>query len=160
VKLYFLRHGIAEDPRPGQSDRDRQLTPEGIAGMRAESEVLRQLNLKLDLILTSPYDRARQTAEIVAEALGLTDKLEMEPRLAPGCRLGDLQEIVGDRPQVQRIMLVSHNPDLPVMAGQLAGGANIDMKKGGLIRIDTDRVEPGAGMLEWIFTPGVLLKLP
>jgi phosphohistidine phosphatase len=158
MKLYLLRHGIAEEHGPDKPDPDRRLTDEGVAEMRSEAGALRKLGLKLDIIVTSPYDRALQTAEIVADALEMKDRLEVDQRLAAGCRLGDLQEILGSRSGIQRLMIVGHNPDLPSMAGQLAGGAAIDLKKGGLIRLDVDRIEPGAGILEWVLTPGVLLK--
>ena len=159
MRLYFLRHGIAEDPQPGQTDRERRLTSEGIAEMQREAEALKRLALKPDLIVTSPYPRARETAEIVAKALDLEKRLHEEDRLAPGSRFGDLQHIVEAYPEAQRLLIVGHNPDLPLMAGQLIGSAQLDLKKGGLIRVDADRVEPGQGILQWLLTPSLLTAL-
>ena len=158
MKLYLLRHGKAEDYHPGGRDQDRELTPEGIEEVRAEAKALAHCKLKLDLILTSPYPRARKTAEIVAEELGLEDRLESDARLACGFRMGELQALVAARAGVERLMLVGHNPDLSVIAGQLAGGAAIDLKKGGLIRLDVHRMEPGGGILEWVLTPSLLIR--
>jgi len=156
MKVYFLRHGIAEDHAASGSDRDRRLTEEGVAEMEKEAKGLKRLAPKLDLLLTSPYPRARRTAEIVADALGLSDRLHVDERLAPGFRLGDLQEIVEEHPHVLRLMLVGHNPDLPDIAGHLSGEANLDLKKGGLIRVDADMIEPGSGTLEWLLPPDIL----
>ena len=158
MKLYFLRHGIAEDLQPGMTDAERRLTPEGIAEMRAEAQALKHLKLKIDLILTSPLPRARETADIVAEALDRKDCLREDVRLAHGCRLGDLQKMVEENPQAQRLMLVGHEPTLSMMAGQLLGDATLNLKKGGLIRIETDRIEPGQGLLEWLLTPTILTR--
>ena len=157
ISIYFLRHGIAEEPKPGQLDCERRLTEEGIVKMCAEAAALSRMDLKLDTIVTSPYARALKTAEIVAEALGMSDRLEIEPGLGYGFRLGDLERIIRSRPQARRIMLVGHNPDFSIIPGQLVGGATIDLKKGGLIRVDIDAVELGAGILRWLIPPSVLI---
>lgn len=157
MKLFFLRHGIAEEYRPGGSDSDRELTTLGIEEARREAQALKQLDLKLGLILTSPYKRARKTAEIVADILERPEILRIEERLAPGFRMGDLQQIVLENSETKRLMLVGHNFDLPHVAGQLIGGAHLQLSKGGLIRIDAERIEPGGGTLEWLLTPTVLI---
>jgi phosphohistidine phosphatase len=157
MRLYLLRHGNAEEQQAGHADRDRRLTPEGIAEVEAEAAALRRLRLGLDLILSSPYPRALQTAEIVARALDLTAQLRSDTRLASGCRFGTFQEIVAEHPEVRRLMLVGHNPDLSLTATRLLGGTGIELKKGGLIRIDLDRFEPGQGTLRWLVTPALLI---
>ena len=159
MKLYFLRHGIAQDISSTGADRDRELTAEGIAEMEREAEGLKRLNLDLDLILSSPYSRALETARIVAKELGLMDRLSVDSRLEPGFRLKELQEIVEDLQSERRVMLVGHNFDFPVIAGELAGGAEIELKKGGLIRVGLDQVEPGTGAIEWVLTPRHLIAI-
>lgn len=156
MKLFLLRHGKAEEYHPSGRDQDRELTPDGVEEMRAEAKTFARLNLRLELIVTSPYPRASRTAEIVADELDLRDKVKIDSRLAAGFRMGELQAIVAEHPGVERIMFVGHNPDLAVIAGQLAGGAMIDLKKGGLIRLDVHRVEPGGGILEWVLAPACL----
>ena len=157
MQLYLLRHGIAEDRQPGQADSDRRLTGEGIAQMEEVAKALKPALSRLDVILSSPYARAWKTAEIIADALGLRDQLREEKRLASGFRLGDLQQILAERPGGERVLLVGHNPDLPFIAEQLTGGGNIEMKKGGLIRVDFERAEPGSGTLQWLAPPALLL---
>ncbi len=159
MRIYFLRHGIAEDVSASGTDRDRELTPDGIDEMEREAEGIKRLNLDLDLVLSSPYPRASATAEMVTAALGITDNLLIDPRLAPGFRLGDLQQIVAGAGAKRRIMLVGHNFDLPTIAAQLVGGGRIDLKKGGLIRVDTEEVEPGRGALKWVLSPKHLIAM-
>jgi phosphohistidine phosphatase len=158
MKIYLLRHGMAEDYHPGGSDKDRELTPEGIRQVEAVAGSLSRLQLKLDRIVTSPYPRALETAEIVAHILLLKNHLTVDERLAPGFHLGDMQAVIEDQPRIERWMFVGHNPDLPIIAGQLVGGAAIDMKKAGLIRVETEHIESGSGILEWVLTPATLTR--
>ena len=90
MNLYILRHGIAVDHgTPGFSnDADRPLTPEGERKLQRIAKAMQALDLGLDLILTSPYLRARQTAEGVAEVLKLRKKLEFTYTLTPGGSTG------------------------------------------------------------------------
>lgn len=158
MKLYLLRHGKAEDVSSTGLDKDRELTAEGIAEMRVEAATLASIKLKVDMILTSPYPRARTTAEIVAKSLGLEAHLRSDDRLACGFSLAELEELVEENGSIERLMLVGHNPDFADIAGELAGGAIIDLKKGGLVRLDVQRIEPGGGILEWVLTPTVLTR--
>ncbi|MCC6443193.1 MAG: phosphohistidine phosphatase SixA [Armatimonadetes bacterium] len=153
MQLYFLRHGIAEDRQPGQEDSQRHLTPEGEAEMRAIAAGLAKLNIKLDKIATSPLTRALQTAHIVADVLGLTDRFAVDPRLGGGCGLYDLAQILHGLPQKGRALLVGHEPDFSEMVSELIGGASIEFKKGGLARVDADSIDPGNGVLQWLLVP-------
>ena len=71
MNLYILRHGVATDPAAHEfaKDADRPLTPEGKRKLRQVAEAMEALELSFDLILSSPYLRARQTAEVIAAAL-------------------------------------------------------------------------------------------
>lgn len=158
MRLYFLRHGIAEEWSAGKPDEARRLTPEGIAEMQAVAAGLVRLQLKLDAILTSPLPRASETAAIVAEALELTALLRTEERLSPGFRLGDLQKIIGENSGAKRLMVVGHQPDMGAVSGQLIGSPPLAVKKGGLVRVEAVRIEPGGGLLEWFLTPNILIK--
>ena len=158
MRLYFLRHGIAEDARIDLSDAERRLTKEGIAEIEAEARVFTKMKMKLGIILTSPLPRASETAEIVAKALGIPSLVKVETRLAFGASLQDIRQMVSNHAALQNIMFVGHEPTLSSLAGQLVGGAAIALKKGGLIRINIDEVRPGAGVLEWVLTPAILLR--
>ena len=96
MNLYILRHGIAVEPgTPGYAkDADRPLTPEGERKLRQIAEAMEALELSFDLILSSPYLRARQTAEIIAEALKARKKLELSDSLTPGGSTKKLVELL------------------------------------------------------------------
>jgi phosphohistidine phosphatase len=158
MRLLLLRHGIAEERSLDRPDEKRHLTREGIERMREEAKAFVRIGLKPDLVLTSPLRRCVETAEIVADTLGVADRLYEEARIAPGFRLGDLQKIVEQNPDAQQLMVVGHQPDLGIIAGQLIASPALDVKKGGLVRIDADRIEPGWGVLVWMLAPGLLVK--
>lgn len=152
MELYFLRHADAEDPKPGQPDAERKLTAKGVKATKAEAAGMKKLGLKVDVILTSPFVRARQTADIVAEALGM-GKPVPEEHLASGCDLDGLAAALSRHPGHDAVMVVGHEPDFSAMIGQLVGGAAIDLKKGGLALVRLKQVAPGAGTLCWLLTP-------
>jgi phosphohistidine phosphatase len=155
MELYFLRHGIAADVGPaGLGDAGRPLTKEGIAKMQAGARGMRRLGLRLDALLSSPLVRAHETAEIVARELG--PELQLAERLAPGCDLGQLFALLGEYRAAERVMLVGHEPDFSSLVGALTGGSQVLMKKGGLARVDIERLEQGAGTLTWLLPPRVL----
>ncbi len=163
MRLYFLRHGIAEDARPGQADVERELTPEGVEEMRKIARALKRLGVEPDMIMTSPAVRAAATAFIAAEGLfgdSAARRLAEDPGLSPGCRLGDLEEILHTgHPKCASLMLVGHEPDFSTLIGQLTGGSEVVMKKAGLARLDVDPARPGEGVLEWLLPPKVLRAL-
>ncbi len=159
MRLFFLRHGIAEDAAMDQSDADRQLTPIGIARMQAEARGIRRLDLAIETIVTSPLARARETAEIVADELDMRDRLVLDDRLGYGFGLGALQHVVKDRHLNGRILLVGHEPGFSMVSGALIGEASISLKKGGLIDVETYSIEPGAGTLRAYLPPRVLEAL-
>src|SRR2546427_470721 len=118
MEIYILRHGIAvERGTPGyKRDGDRPLTDEGVEKMRQIAKAMREMDLQFDVIFSSPYVRAKATADIVAETLGenvtLTDSLPPE---ADPAELID--EINGEKPQ--RVLLVGHEPDLSALISTL-----------------------------------------
>ena len=149
MKLFFLRHGIAEDGRPGTRDFDRRLTDEGVAQMRGVARGLRALDLEPEVILTSPVVRARQTAEIAAEELSAAGRLQVEQRLACGCRFQDLAQMVDGHGPKARILLVGHEPDLSAMVRSLSGGC-VHMGKASLACVECADVATGSGELRWL----------
>ena len=155
MELYFLRHGIAEDAGPaGTGDAGRRLTKEGIAKMRAEARGLRRLGVSIDTLLSSPLVRAHETAEIVAKELGV--ELQLADALAPGCDAQRLFDLLGEHRAAERVMVVGHEPDFSAMIGALTGGSRVQLKKGGLARVDMEVLEPGAATLVWLLPPKVL----
>ena len=162
MELYILRHGIAvERGTPGyKKDSDRPLTPEGEEKMHQIADAMRGMDLKFDLILTSPYARAEQTAKIVAGELD--EDVSYSDHLVPGANALELiGEINDERPQ--RVLLVGHEPDLSNLISVLITGgsdAGIELKKGGLCRLTTEKLVFGkCARLNWLLTPKQLREL-
>ena len=157
MRVYFLRHGKAEDRAAWQGrDADRPLTAEGAEELRREAKRLRAMDLGLDVIVTSPLARARATAEIVAAELGLGGSLVEDERLAPGFDLGRLEQVLAAHGRAGAIMLVGHEPDFGETIAELIGGGDVVMKKGGLARVDVTAPAAGGGRLVWLLTPPLL----
>ena len=157
MKLYFLRHGIAVDREEWKgNDFDRPLTDEGRERMAREAKTIAKLDLGLDVIITSPLLRARETAKIVAERLKMEDELIEDERLGPDFDATRLSAILQEREIADAIMLVGHDPSMTEMVGQLAGGARIDLKKGGLACVDVRDSASLNGQLVCLVTPKIL----
>jgi phosphohistidine phosphatase len=155
MKLYFLRHGLADWPNWDTArDDERPLTDDGIKKMQAEAEAIERLDLGLDVIVSSPYTRARQTAQAVADQLGL--KVIDDDQLAPGFGVDRLRDVLRRYPNAESIMLVGHEPSFSATISQLIGGGQIVMKKGGLARVDVDSIDSLHGELIWLLTPKLL----
>ena len=160
MKLYVLRHGIAVEPgTPGYAnDADRPLTPEGERKLRQIAEAMEALELSFDLILSSPYLRARQTAEIIAEGLKAHKKLELSDSLTPGGSTKKLVELLNRlQPSPESVLLVGHEPYLSGLISLLASGREtlaVVMKKGGLCKLTTESLKQGrCAVLQWLLTP-------
>ena len=158
--LYFVRHGLANWPAgawPG-NDAERPLTPEGERIIRAESAALARLGLRPDLILHSPLVRARQTAEIIAEALGLSDRLREHELLSPGFDRKALKKLLREHAGREALMLVGHAPDMGAVVQSLTGGA-VKFKEGtvALVKIEKPDAKP-EGTLVWL-APAELLSV-
>lgn len=151
--LYFLRHGKAGEARPVNDDA-RDLTAAGVIALRAAAPIWRRLNLRPDLVLTSPLARAHQTAELVCEAIGGTPTLD--DRLAPGASWGAFARAMAAYPDARRVLFVGHEPDLSRAIVELTGVASVRMRTGGLACLEFYGVpEPGGGEIAWLIDPDV-----
>ena len=149
--LYFLRHGDSGSPRAVDDDA-RQLTAGGEAKLRAAAPLWRRLNLRPDIVLSSPLPRALQTAELFCEAVG--GARIADDRLRPGASWGDMGRLLADHPDARRVMFVGHEPDLSAAVAELTGAASVRMRKGGLACVEFYGVpEPGGGEIAWLLDP-------
>jgi phosphohistidine phosphatase len=167
MNLYFMRHGIAlppDDPSVAQ-DSERPLSSKGIKRMRQAAKGVRRLKIPFDGILTSPLLRARQTAEIVASALGMDTRLEEFSGLAPESTVEHLLFGLTRHQDREHLLLVGHEPLLSTTAAHLLGARqtanlNIDFKKGSLGCIEIAALRgAGPGKLHWLLTPKQLRLL-
>jgi phosphohistidine phosphatase len=151
MRLYFLRHGIAQDHAPGLSDSQRALVPEGIRKIEHLAGRLSAMEVTPMAVYSSPLVRAYQTAAIIAEHVGAS--MEVIEELAPGFNNRLLQPIVDKHAQTDDLMLVGHEPDFSTTISYLIGGGNVLMKKGGLARVDLHSQHPLYGVLVWLVSP-------
>lgn len=164
MNLYILRHAIAEDGSPTLPDSQRRLTPDGARKMRKEAKGIKELELDFDLILTSPYLRAKETAEIVAKALDCEENLTITPALAADGNPKELiEEIRRKYHKEKHILLVGHEPYLSNLVSLLLSGQtslSITLKKGGLCALSVGSLHYGrCATLEWLLAPGQMRSL-
>jgi phosphohistidine phosphatase len=161
-ELYLVRHGLAEERGDAwPDDTKRPLTDEGISRMRKGARGLARLGLSVEVVLTSPLVRARQTAEILAAALDPRPSLVNVDSLAPD---GTYAAVIADlekHARKARLALVGHEPMIGELAARILGSRHpIEFKKGGVCRIDIDDLPPaGPGDLRWMLTPKILRAL-
>jgi len=160
MNLFILRHGVAVEPgSPGfENDADRPLIPKGERRLRAAAAAMKKMELSFDLILSSPLVRARQTADIVAGELKLKKQLQFSDALAPGGGMKNLARQLDERkPAPENVLLVGHEPGLSRLISLLVAGddsAAVEMKKGGLCKLEADRLHAGrCATLIWLLTP-------
>jgi phosphohistidine phosphatase len=138
-QLWLLRHGEAE-PHDARPDDERQLTDRGRDQARAAGEALAALKVEIHLAFTSPKVRARDTALLACEPLGV-EPIEHEP-LSAGFDADEALALMAAAGAAQRVLVVGHEPDFSQIVHDLTGG-RIDVKKGGIagIRLDGTRGE-------------------
>lgn len=157
LRLYFLRHGKAWSRADWHEDDDlRPLTDTGEAVVHAEGRAMKAMGLAPDVIVTSPLARARRTAEIVAEELGMSERLVEDRRLVHGFDAGRLAEIVAREAPAASLMVVGHEPDFSATVAELTGGGRVDFKKGALARVDVGGPRLDDGILAWLLTPALM----
>jgi phosphohistidine phosphatase len=156
MEIYVLRHGIAHDGKPGRPDAERALTAEGRDKLRAVLARARAAGAAPAAILTSPYVRAVETAEIAADVLGFRGNLERTAALEPDRSPYDVWDEIRARKHAASVLLAGHEPLLSALVAFLLGAPSlqVEMKKAALVRIDCDRfgAEP-RGVLKWMLTP-------
>lgn len=164
MDLMILRHGMAGehgDPRY-PDDSQRPLTDEGRDKLAEAAKAMQKLKLKVDLILTSSYKRASQTAKIIAEAYR-ESKFEFSDDLAPGGRPKQLIKQLQEFDEDSNVMLVGHEPYLSELISVLISGAadsGLRMKKGGLCKLAVEKIKYGqCATLEWLLTPAQMEKI-
>ena len=152
MQVYLLRHGIAEEGSPGQSDGDRELTPEGRRKLRETLRTATHADVKPTLILSSPLVRALQTAEIARDILHAKGEVLRTKALLPSSTPEQVWEEIRVHKDENELMLVGHDPLFTSLAGYLLGAPDlqVDFKKGALMRVDFENFGPHPrGVLRW-----------
>jgi phosphohistidine phosphatase len=162
ISLYLVRHAIAAergDDYP--DDGKRPLTERGIKRFRKIAKALAELGVEVDVILSSPLVRARQTAEILSQTLAGHPAIVETDALLPGASFVDLAVVLGEHASASSLALTGHQPSIGAFAARLAGcKGEFEIKKGGACRVDVAELPPtGPGQLRWLATPRMLTGL-
>lgn len=163
MEIYVVRHGIAidrEDPK-SPADPDRFLTEEGIKKTKQVAAVVAALSSTPDLLLSSPYVRAMQTAEIFADALDYPKaKIRRTDLLLPGAEPTlFFRELAKDK-QSSAIFIFGHAPQLDDLIAAALGVKHhiTSLKKAGVALIELKRLSPPNGQVVWLAPPKLLRR--
>jgi phosphohistidine phosphatase len=165
LHVYLIRHAVAHkrDQERWPDDSRRPLTPDGEEEFIGAARGLARVVPVAEVLLSSPYERAWRTAEILAEQIGWPAP-EVLPALEPDVPPEKVVLALETYADKQSIALTGHRPCLHELAVYLltgdVGGADMKIKKGGVVCIEFDDApKAGAGTLRWLFTPRVLRTL-
>ena len=166
MRIYLVRHGDAIDrATPGiTSDAERWLTDIGREEVGWTADVLKKLNVRPDLILSSPYVRAYQTAEIIGEVVGPSSTPATSDNLIYGGSFaGILSDITADG-FPSRVVLTGHMPSIGELIGWLCWNdrrSAVRMRTAGMARIDLPdgHIAPGWGDFRWLIPPRASRRL-
>jgi phosphohistidine phosphatase len=144
MNLLVVRHARAEGRETfattGKADSERPLTRNGIRRMKEAARGLRLLVPSIDLLVSSPFRRAVETARIIADAFGGVRSVERD-ELAPEGHPQQLIDWLAAQQRRKTICIVGHEPDLSELLAVLLADRSKQpskLKKGSatLVRFD------------------------
>jgi phosphohistidine phosphatase len=156
MELYLLRHAIAEENSPTGRDADRRLTEEGRDKLRRVLKRAASAGVEPALILSSPYKRALETAEIAASELRYQGEILRVGSLTPDSSPPSVWSEIREHRDQPSILLAGHEPLFSVTVAWLLGSQRsmVDFRKAALVRIDVHGFGPAPqGVLQWMLTP-------
>ena len=163
MKLYLVRHAIAEDITDYEDDSLRPLAEKGRDKMHRIAQALRELGVGPDLIVSSPYVRASQTASVLAKELKYKEEIAYSDFLVPMAEPDDMIGEINEKFSVDELMLVGHEPNLSSLASILLVGnpdISINLKKGGVCCLSVDDLHyDRKATLEWLVTPKISTRV-
>jgi len=138
------------------TDTERRLTKKGHEEIAAVAKWMAAEGLAFDLIATSPLARAQETSTIVAEILGIPDRLEIWKTLVPGGSADTVCREIDRYADAGSVLLVGHEPLLSSLISRIISGddsAGIVMTKGALAKIRNYSFSTRpSGQLHWLLT--------
>lgn len=166
MRLYLMRHGIAVElgEQGIFQDSQRPLTETGRKKVRKIAKGLGVLEVKFDLLLSSPYLRARETAEILADEFAAGARCQVVDSLAPPLNFPEVISALTQPQRLENLVLVGHEPDISGLISLLLTGETglgVTLKKGGVCALSIwGELRPGrCAQLEWLATPAQLIGL-
>jgi phosphohistidine phosphatase len=156
MEIYLFRHGIAEDAKAGRPDSSRALTDEGKKKAAEVVKAARRAGVAPSLIISSPYVRAVETAEIAAGEFGYKGNIVRTETLVPHGLPENVWSELRDYRDEEAVLLAGHEPLMSHLAAYLLASPvlRIEVKKSAMIRIDLAAMGPAPhGTLRWLITP-------
>src|SRR5262245_15501673 len=165
MKLLVRRHDVADPREPGASrdaDAKRPLTSGGRKRAERAARALARLVGEVDLLASSPFLRARQTADALAAELDEVEVTEVDA-LAPGSAPAGVAAWLAEQHGIEQAAIVGHEPDLSLLVTWLVAGLStplLELGKGGACLLELpDHIGPGQARLLWLLRPGQLRRL-
>src|SRR3984893_10697826 len=158
MRIHLWRHGTAEEGRFGGSDAERKLTEAGREEVRRAVECALKAGFGSSLILSSPYVRAIQTAEIDAAVLGYQGTVVRTDALVPSGSPACVWDEIRGQQQETEILLAEHEPLMSQLAAYFldSPALQVHMRKATLVRIDMERFAGSPhGILKWMLPPDI-----
>jgi phosphohistidine phosphatase len=154
--LSFVRHGDAGDPDAWSgAENERPLSAEGRGQSERLGRHLAAVGFTVEALVTSPKVRARETATIVGDLLGVRPRVD--ERLAEGVTLEVVEQILAERGRLGSALLVGHDPEFSDVVSELCGANGLSLRKGALARLTVSRpLAAGRAKLRWLLPPDAL----
>ena len=154
MRIYLVRHSEAVDRIPPMPDAARYLSARGRVSFREMARRFRDAGGLPTRILTSPFVRAVQTAEILSEAVRYDGEIVLDPRLSPGFDVGELNAVLNGCPREMEVAFVGHEPDLGgILTRLLSLPQGYAMRKGAIAALDLPIAgDPLRAGLAWLLT--------
>ncbi len=155
--VYVLRHAEAEPKGPEIKDNERQVSKNGLKTVRKILELAMGLGTEIDLIVSSPYRRAIQTAQIAKEIFLSTPRMVESDVLEPDSTPYEVSRYLSKFGISDRIMLVSHQPLVGDLIRSILGGSsNLSFPPASIARFDLKETDKFEGILVWLLSSEIL----
>ncbi len=162
MELYLLRHSFSEERSATGRDADRTLTAEGIANLQRVLELARNAGVRPSLILSSPYARAKQTAEIAARTFEYDGNVLHVPAFAPDSSPFRAWEEIRVHDGEASLLVAAHEPLLSSTVAWFAGSTRemIRFVPAAMVRIDFAELSPHPnGVMRWMISPELVGRI-
>jgi phosphohistidine phosphatase len=155
MNIFLIRHSKSEPASPAKKDIDRELTEEGISIIKRTVGIWKDGIPSFDIIITSPFKRAVQTAEIIADLINCKNDLIIDSVLSPGSSTRSViqlaEVLIGEN-----IAFVGHQPDMSYHISSLACNSQLNLKfsPASIAKLSFNgNPKPGKGILEFLIPP-------
>ncbi len=166
LNVFLMRHASAGTSRVNPKlDVKRPLDREGKRHCLQLAQVLSNLRLSFDLIVSSPLKRCLQTAQLVGTEMGYEARILHAEALEPTADFAAFQRLLHECRSYENVLMVGHNPNMTAFLGQLIAGngnhepnhaANVRLRKGAIARVSVER---GPAILKWLLDPRLVRSL-